>query len=125
VATVVEKPIVEPSLVVAAIIEEGQTVTQGSASQVILEPPSESSVGGEDVVMVPTDDDLAPPLSAGEHDVATSTAHVPSPAAGDESVKGAADLSLSRYVDFPDIGTIDLNTAELPSNDQEMLEVAT
>jgi hypothetical protein len=29
------------------------------------------------------------------------------------------------YVDFPDIGTNDLNAPELPRNDREMLEVAT
>jgi hypothetical protein len=36
-----------------------------------------------------------------------------------------ADLALSWYVDFPSIRTVDLDIAELPSNDREMLEVAT
>jgi hypothetical protein len=41
------------------------------------------------------------------------------------SIEGAADLSLCRYVDFPGVGTIDLDTPELPGNDRKMLEVAT
>jgi phosphoenolpyruvate-protein kinase (PTS system EI component) len=45
--------------------------------------------------------------------------------AGAVSVEGATDLSSCRYVDFPDIGTIDLDTTELPSNDREILKVAT
>jgi hypothetical protein len=49
----------------------------------------------------------------------------PSPPAGAASVEGATDLELCRYVDFPGIRTIDLNAPELPSNDREMLEVAT
>jgi hypothetical protein len=35
------------------------------------------------------------------------------------------DLVACRYIDFPSIETIDLDAPELPSNDQEMLEVAT
>jgi hypothetical protein len=35
------------------------------------------------------------------------------------------DLVACRYVDFPGIGTVDLDTPELPTNDREMLEVAT
>jgi hypothetical protein len=35
------------------------------------------------------------------------------------------DLAMRRYVDFPGIGTVDLDALELPSNDREMLEVAT
>jgi hypothetical protein len=44
---------------------------------------------------------------------------------GAVSVEGAADLSSSRYVEFPGIRTIDLDTTELLSNDREMLEVLT
>jgi hypothetical protein len=36
-----------------------------------------------------------------------------------------ANLASCRYVDFPSIGTINLDAPELPSNDREMLEVAT
>jgi hypothetical protein len=35
------------------------------------------------------------------------------------------DLAARRYVDFPSIGTVDLDAPKLPSNDREMLEVAT
>jgi hypothetical protein len=75
--------------------------------------------------MVPADDGSAPPPPAGEHDVAASTAPEPSPTVGAVSVEGAADLSSSRYVEFPGIRTIDLDTTELLSNDREMLEVLT
>jgi hypothetical protein len=40
-------------------------------------------------------------------------------------VEDVTNLAVCWYVDFPDIGTIDLDTLELPSNDQEMLEAAT
>jgi hypothetical protein len=42
-------------------------------------------------------------------------------AAGVASVEGAANLLSCRYVDFPSIGTIDLDAAELLSNDREIL----
>jgi phosphoenolpyruvate-protein kinase (PTS system EI component) len=45
--------------------------------------------------------------------------------AGAALVERTTDLVSSRYVDFPSIGAVDLNNAELPSNDREMLEVAT
>jgi hypothetical protein len=35
------------------------------------------------------------------------------------------DLVACRYVDFPGIGTVDLDAPKLPSNNREMLEVAT
>jgi hypothetical protein len=35
------------------------------------------------------------------------------------------DFVACQYVDFPDIGAIDLDATELPSNDWEMVEVAT
>jgi hypothetical protein len=53
----------------------------------------------------------APPPPAGDHEVATSTAPEPSPAVGTVSVESTVDM------DFPDIGTIDLDDPELPSND--------
>jgi hypothetical protein len=49
----------------------------------------------------------------------------PSPAAGAVSVEDVVDLTSCQYVDFPGIGTIDLDTPELPTNEREMLEVAT
>jgi hypothetical protein len=76
------------------------------------------------MVMVPADDDSAPPPPAGEHDVATSTAPEPSTVVGALSVEDTEGLASCRYEDFPSIGTIDLDAPELPSNDQEMLDVA-
>jgi hypothetical protein len=108
----------------AVAIEVERTVTETTAPQATLEPPAGASTSGEDVVMEPADDGSVPPPSAGEHDTATSVAPESSTAAGAASVKGATDLSSSQYVDFPGIGTIDLDAAELPSNDREMLEVA-
>jgi hypothetical protein len=54
-----------------------------------------------------------------------STAPEPSPVVGVASVEDAIDLVTRWYVDFPGIGTVDLDTPELPSNDREVLEVAT
>jgi hypothetical protein len=59
---------------------------------VTLEPLAGTGPGGEDVVMVPADDGLAPPLPAGELDVATSMALEPSTVAVAALVEGAADL---------------------------------
>jgi hypothetical protein len=75
--------------------------------------------------MVPSDEDSVPPPLAGNHDIVMSTAPKPSPAAGAASVEDVMDLEACRYEDFPGIGTIDLDAPELPSNDQEMLEVVT
>jgi hypothetical protein len=77
------------------------------------------------VVMVPVDDDSAPPPPAGARDVVTSTVPEPSPAAGTASAEDVMDFVACQYVDFPDIGAIDLDATELPSNDWEMVEVAT
>jgi hypothetical protein len=49
----------------------------------------------------------------------------PSPAAGAASVEDVMDLAACRYMDFPGIETINLDAPELPSNDREMLSVAT
>jgi hypothetical protein len=49
----------------------------------------------------------------------------PSPAAGAASVEDVMDMAACRYVDFPGIGTVDLDTTELPSNDREMLKATT
>jgi hypothetical protein len=49
----------------------------------------------------------------------------PSSAVGAASIEEVMDLATRRYVDFPSIGIIDLDTPELLSNDREMLEVAT
>jgi hypothetical protein len=59
--------------------------------------------------MVPVDHDSTPPLPAGDHEIVASTALEPSPAAGAVSVEDAAALAACRYVDFPGIGTIDLD----------------
>jgi hypothetical protein len=123
-ATVVEEPTVAPPSVAATVIKEGRTVTEATTSQVILDPPAEAGASGADMVMVPADDDSAPPPPAGEHDVATSTAPEPSTVVGALSVEDTEGLASCRYEDFPSIGTIDLDAPELPSNDQEMLDVA-
>jgi hypothetical protein len=75
--------------------------------------------------MVPSDEDSAPPPLAGDRDVVMSTVLKPSPATGVASVEEVMDLATHRYVDFPGIGTVDLDAPEHPNNDQEMLEVAT
>jgi hypothetical protein len=64
-ATVVEEPTVAPPLVAITVIKEGQTVTEATASQVILDPPAEAGASGADMVMVPADDDSAPAPPAG------------------------------------------------------------
>jgi hypothetical protein len=51
-----------------------------------------------------------------------STTPDPSPVAGAASVEDVMDLAACRYVDFPGIGTIDLDTPKLPGNDRELLE---
>jgi hypothetical protein len=75
--------------------------------------------------MVLADDDSVPPPPAGDRDVVTSTVPEPSPAVGAASTEDVMDFVACRYVDFPSIGTIVLDTPELLSIDREMLEVAT
>jgi hypothetical protein len=86
-----------------------------------LEPSVGAVSSGANVVMVPSDEDSASPPPAGDRDVVMSTTPEPSPSAGAASVEAVMDLAACRYVDFPGIGTIDLNAPELPSNDREML----
>jgi hypothetical protein len=111
--------------VTAAAVEEGQTAVETAAPQAALEPPAGAGSGGADVVMVPSDEDSAPPPLARDRDVVMSTVLKPSPATGVVSVEEVMDLATRRYVDFPGIGTADLDAPELPNIDQEMLEVTT
>jgi hypothetical protein len=124
-ATVVEASGAPPLPVISAVVEEGRTVMETTTPQAALEPPAGSDPSGTDVVMVPADDDSVLPPLAGDRDVVTSTVPKCLLATGAVSVEDAMDLVACRYVDFPGIGTIDLDTPELPSNDREMLEVAT
>jgi hypothetical protein len=41
---------------------------------------------------------------------------------GAASVEEVMDMAVCLYVDFPGIGTIDLDAPELPGNDRELLE---
>jgi hypothetical protein len=124
-ATVVDESGTPSSPVTTAAVEEERTVAETAAPQAKTEPPAGADPGGADVVMVLTDDDSAPPPSAGDRDVVTSMVPEPSPAAGTVSSEDVMDLAACQYVDFPGIGTIDLDAPELPINDWEMLEVAT
>jgi hypothetical protein len=92
---------------------------------VALEPPAGVGSGGTDVVMVSSDEDSTSPPLVGDRDVVMSTAPEPSFATGAASGEDVMDLAACQYVDFPGIGTIDLDAPELPGNDQGMLEVVT
>jgi hypothetical protein len=59
--------------------------------------------------MVPSDEDSAPPPRAGDHDVVMSMTLEPPPAAGAASVEEVKDMVACHYMDFPGIGTIDLD----------------
>jgi hypothetical protein len=74
-------------------------------------------------VTVPSDEDLTPPPPVGDRDVVMSMASETSLAAGAASVEDVMDLVACWYLDFPGIGTIDLEAPKLPSNDRMMLEV--
>jgi hypothetical protein len=125
VATVVEESVVPPPPVTATVVEEERAIKEMAAPQAALGPPAGASSGGEDLVMVLANSDLAPPPPAREHDVAMLAVLESSAVAAAASIEGAAGTSSSRYVDFPSIGIIDLDTTELPSNDRVILEVAT
>jgi hypothetical protein len=125
VATVVEESGAPPPPVTTTAVKEERMVAESTAPQAVLEPPAGAGPGGADVVMVLADDGSVPPPLVGDRDVVTSTVPEPSPAAGATSVEDVMDLAACRYVDFPSIGTINLNAPELPRNDREMLEVAT
>jgi hypothetical protein len=138
VATVVEEsgapppPVIEveesgapPPPVTAAAVEEGRVAVETAVPQVVSEPPAEPGSGGVDVVMVPSDEDSAPPPPARDRDVVMSTMSEPFPAAGAASIEDVMDMAACRYVDFPGIGTINLDAPELPDNNRELLEAAT
>jgi hypothetical protein len=91
----------------------------------VSEPPAGVGSGDADVVMVPLEEDSAPPPPAGDRDVVMSAAPEASPAVGVASAEDVMDMVACRYVNFPGIGTIDLDAPEHPGNDKELLEVAT
>jgi hypothetical protein len=62
------------------------------------------------MVMMPSDEDSVPPPSVGNRDVVMSAAPEASPVVGTASVEEVMDMTACRYVDFPGIGTIDLDT---------------
>jgi hypothetical protein len=124
-ATVVEESGTPPPSVTTDTVEEGRTTTEMTALQAALEPPAGAGLDCADVVMVLVDDDSVSPPPAGDRDVITSTVLAPSPAAGAASAEDVTDLAACRYVDFPSIGTIELDAPELPSNDREVLEAVT
>jgi hypothetical protein len=149
---VVEESSALPPPVAATAIEEGQMAVETGVSQAASEPPAGASPGSVVVVFVPSDEDSAPPLPSGDHDVVMTSvpvrsqaAEVPEPSPAAEVLEpslaaGAAETSLAagivtveevmelvtgRYIDFPGVRIVDLDPSELPSNDREMLEVAT
>jgi hypothetical protein len=75
--------------------------------------------------MVPSDEDSALPPLAGDRDVVMSMAPKASPAVGVVPVEEVMDMVACRFVDFPGIGTINLDTPELPGNGRELLEAVT
>jgi hypothetical protein len=77
------------------------------------------------VVMVPSNEDSAPPPLVGDRDVVMSMELEPSPAVGVASVEEVMDMEACRYMDFPGIGAINLDAPELLGNDRELLEAAT
>jgi hypothetical protein len=138
VANVVEKsgappsPVIEvegsgapPPLATAATVKEGRAGVETAAPQVVSEPPAGAGSGCADVVMVPSNEDSAPPPLAGDRDVVMSMALEVSPTVGAASVEEVMDMVACRFVDFPGIGTINLDTPELPGNDRELLEAVT
>jgi hypothetical protein len=121
----VEELGVPPLLVTAAAVEEGRVTVETAFSQAVSKPPAEARSGGADVVMVPSDEDSAPPPPAGDSDIMMSAAPEASPAMGVALVEEVMDMAAWRYVDFVNIGTIDLDAPELLGNDRELLQVAT
>jgi hypothetical protein len=122
-ATALQESAAPPLPVTTTVVEEGRTTAKTTAPQVALEPLVGAGLGGADVVMVPSNEDSALPPPASDHDVVISTVPEPSPVAGATSAEDVMDLVVFQYVDFPGIGTIDLDAPELPSNDREMLEL--
>jgi hypothetical protein len=152
VVAAVEELSAPPPPVTAAAIEKEQTIVETAAPQAALEPSAGASPGDADVVVVALDEYPAPPPPVGDHDVVmtsvlepSSTARVPEPspaaevpepslaagaaetssAMGVVTVKEVMELATGRYKDFPAVRIVDLDAPELPSNDREMLEVAT
>jgi hypothetical protein len=65
VATAVEESGAPPSPVTATVVEEERTAAEMIAPQAALEPSAGAGSDGMDVVMVPSDEDSAPPLRRG------------------------------------------------------------
>jgi hypothetical protein len=105
-----------------AVVEEEREVTEMTIPQVALEPPARIGSGGEDAVMTPVDDGTVPPPPEREHEVAMSGVPESSTTVTATPIEGVEDMLMSWYQTIPGIGTIDLDAAEIPSNDREILE---
>jgi hypothetical protein len=90
-----------------------------------LEPQAGAGSDGDDVVMVPEDQGAPLPSRTRGLDAAASMAPETLAAGTAPLIGGAEDMSMSRYLTITGIGTIDLDTIELPSNNWEILEVVT
>jgi hypothetical protein len=75
------------------------------------------------MVMVLSDEGSVLPPPTGGRDVVISTALEPSPVAGAASVEDVMDLAACRYVDFPGIGTVDLDALNSRATTERCWEV--
>jgi hypothetical protein len=82
----------------AAVVEEERAITETTAPQAALEPPTGTGSGCKNMVMVPADDGPAPPPPIRQCDVATSVALKTSAAITTALIEGAEDTSMSRYL---------------------------
>jgi hypothetical protein len=80
----------------AAAVEEERTAMEMAAAQASLEPRVGAGSGGADVVVVPSDEDSAPPLPAGDHDVISGGAFSHRRGARAFSYRGSSGAFFSR-----------------------------
>jgi hypothetical protein len=123
VTVVVEESAAVPLPAAASVIGEERSVSEMAAPQATLELQAGAGSGCDDVVVVLVDQGTSLPPLTREVEVMAPVAPETPAAATALSIMGAEDMSMSRYLSIPGIGIINLDATELPSNDQEILEV--
>jgi hypothetical protein len=125
VAVAVEESTAPSPPAAVAVVGEDRVVTETTDPQAASKPQAGISSGGDNVVRVPVDQGAPLPPLTRERDVAEPAAPETSAVGTTPSIGGAEDMSMSRYLTIPGIWVIDLDVAELPSNDREILEAVT
>jgi hypothetical protein len=114
---------VEPPPLVAVNNSRGEWVgVETVDAQIVSEPQVVTGSGDDDVMMVPTEQIAPPPLPAGDHEAVTPAATETPVVVMMPAVRGVAAAPAFRNWSTINLGVINLDAIEHPSNDRDIFE---